>query len=100
MKETITKIIEQIQQKHLNDPTIKDDYLEIISILSTSDERTVTILNELNSNQIDSISTIFEEVSANLQSKRFIDCIKKIAKKYPSILNIEEHVNWAIEAMD
>lgn len=65
MKETITKIIEEMQQKHPNDPTIKDDYLEIIDILSASDERTISVLNELNSNQIDSIST-------NLQSKQFI----------------------------
>ena len=100
MKETITKIIEEMQQKHPNDPTIKDDYLEIIAILSASDERIIGVLNELNSNQIDSISTIFEEVSANLQSKHFIMCLKGIARKYPSILDIEEHVSWAIEAMD
>ncbi|HLP55217.1 MAG TPA: hypothetical protein VK151_09315 [Fluviicola sp.] len=100
MKHSVEKIIAQINAKHPNDPTISDDYLEIITLLSASDDQTINVLNELDIDQIDCISSIFEEVSANLQSARFIDCIKEIAKKYPSILNIKEHVNWAIEAMD
>ncbi|AYE34002.1 hypothetical protein [Clostridium septicum] len=83
----------------------EDDYnIEIcrerlIEILSKDEESTILILNELNEKEILLASEVFEEVAYNLQSNRYIECLKSISLKYPN-LNLEESIEVAEEYMD
>lgn len=100
MKETITKIIEEIQQKHHNDPTISVDLEKIEAILVKNITETIACLNELSENEISWISSCFETVSAKLQSKEFITCLKQLVKKYPNIKFLREDVQDAIDVIE
>lgn len=83
----------------------EDDYnIEIcrerlIEILSKDEENTILILNQLNEKEILLASEVFEEVAYNLQSNRYIECLKSISLKYPN-LNLEESIEVAEEYMD
>lgn len=80
----------------------EDDYnIEIcrerlIEILSKDEKSTILILNE---KEILLASEVFEEVAYNLQSNRYIECLKSISLKYPN-LNLEESIKVAEEYMD
>ena len=83
----------------------EDDYnIEIcrerlIEILSKDEKSTILILNELNEKEILLASEVFEEVAYNLQSNRYIECLKSIFLKYPN-LNLEESIKVEEEYMD
>ena len=47
---------------------------------------------------IDWISEVFEDISEQLQSSRFIECIEQLANKYPD-LNLEQDILYAKEAL-
>ncbi|MBU5315498.1 hypothetical protein KQI30_04295 [Clostridium bornimense] len=83
----------------------EDDYnIEVcrerlIEILSKDEEDTILILNQLNEKEILLASEVFEEVAYNLQSNRYIDCLKSISQKYPN-LDLEDSIEVAEEYMD
>ncbi|HLP55164.1 MAG TPA: hypothetical protein VK151_09050 [Fluviicola sp.] len=100
MKETITEMIEVMQKKHPNDPTVISD-LEIIETLLTKDSRsTIDCLNQLNETEISWISACFEEISAKLKSKELIQCFKQLVIKYPNISYLKQDVQDAIDVVD
>lgn len=71
----------------------------LIEVLSKVDEDTILILNQLEEKEILLVSEVFEEVAYNLQSNRYIECLKSISQKYPN-LNIEDSIEVAEEYMD
>lgn len=80
----------------------EDDYKieecrgELIELLSQDEVRTITILKQLSEEEILYTSEVFEEIAYNLQSLRYIDCLRSIEKKYPR-LNISDAIEVAIE---
>ena len=56
----------------------------------------VSILNQLNEKEILYTSEVFEEIAYNLQSVNYINCLKYIEKKYPS-LDIKDAIEVATE---
>mgnify|MGYP006987254832 CR=1 FL=1 len=69
----------------------EDDYRiekcrdELIDALSQDELLTIDILNQLNEKEILYTSEVFEEIAYNLQSVNYINCLKYIEKKYPSL---------------
>ena len=80
----------------------EDDYRiekcrdELIDALSQDELLTIDILNQLNEKEILYTSEVFEEIAYNLQSVNYINCLKYIEKKYPS-LDIKDAIEVATE---
>jgi len=99
MKEEIIKIIQKIEEKHLNDPSKSEDFKKITEILSKSSVETISCLNELDENSISWVSYSFEDLAYKFQSKEFIDCIKNLVVKFPNISYLKDDVQDAIDSM-
>ena len=57
-----------------------------------------SIFNSCCKENVDWISEIFEDISEQLQSSRFIECIEQLAIKYPD-LNLEQDILYAKEVL-
>ena len=64
---------------------------ELVDVLSQDELIAIDIPNRLNEKEILYTSEVFEEIAYNLQSINYINCLKNIEKKYPS-LNIKGFV--------
>lgn len=99
----LKKIIEycdDLEILHSEDPKRIFLIEKMENLLSIEENDTIAILNKLNKNQIKWINPIFEEISGNLQSEKFINCIEEIGKKYPDIRCIQDDIQDAKDAMD
>ena len=85
----IDKIIEERKKMHPDDPRVLEKWNELTQIFIQNEESTIAYLNSCCKENIDWISEIFEDISEQLQSPRFIKCIEEIAIKYPD-LNLEQ----------
>lgn len=94
----IEKIIEERKKIHSDDPRVVEKWNELIKIFIQNEENTIAYLNGCCKENIDWISEIFEDISEQLQSSRFIECIEKLVVKYPD-LNLEQDILYAKEAL-
>ncbi len=81
---------------HLEDPTVYLYWDEMTGLLSEDAEETVMFFNECTEDQIAWFSEIFEDVSYNLQSQKYIVCLEQLLSKFPEI-PIKESVKAAKE---
>ena len=95
----IDKIIEERKKMHPDDPRVLEKWNELTQIFIQNEESTIAYLNSCCKENIDWISEIFEDISEQLQSPRFIKCIEEIAIKYPD-LNLEQDILYAKEALE
>ena len=76
------------ERKGLN---INDDYgiekcwNEMTILLTQNEDEKIDYLNECNEENLYYISEIFEDISEQLQSKRFITCLRNLDKKFPKL---------------
>lgn len=100
-EEKIKSLIRKMSLLHINDDfTFKEYYDRVVEILSRSGKESVYILNILSKEEVSRISSAFGKIAGKLQSKEFIECVKLLAQKYPSIIGINGDVQDAIDAMD
>jgi hypothetical protein len=98
MKTKILEILNRIKNKHLNDPSKINDFEEITELLLLNIKETIELINELNENSLEWISSNFEELSYKFQSKDFVDCVKNLLIKFPNSSILKQDVQEAIEA--
>lgn len=93
--------VKQILLKRMS-LNIEDDFnieksrAELIKVLSQNKYKTIEVLNQLNENEILYTSEVFEEISYNLKSFDYINCLKHIEQKY-SNLDISDAIKVAEE---
>lgn len=95
----IQKIIEERKKMHPDDPRVVEKWNELTQIFIQNEESTIAYLNSCCKDNIEWISEIFEDISEQLQSSRFIDCIEKLAIKYPD-LNLKQDILYAKEVLE
>ena len=64
-----------------NDYMIEKKREELIEVLSKDEHSTIEVLKQLNEVEILYTSEVFEEIAYNLQSRKYIECLKQIQKK-------------------
>lgn len=79
-----------------DDYNIEKSRERLIELLSKNETETISILNQLSEMEIMYVSEVFEEIAYNLQSEKFILCLKEIQKKYENI-DIEDAIEVAEE---
>ena len=70
---------------------------EEIDILSCNIEDTIEFLeNECTANEFSWLSEVFDDVAEKTQSRAFVDCLYKVAKKFPDECR-EYHIDKVLE---
>ncbi|HLP55216.1 MAG TPA: hypothetical protein VK151_09310 [Fluviicola sp.] len=94
MKTQIEEIIKRINSLHHEDPEIPTELDKITHLLSQNLDNTIEVLNTLDEHSINWVCSSFPEISAALESKRFIASIKQLQDKFPN-LDLEIWINEA-----
>ncbi|MEE1306021.1 MAG: hypothetical protein U0K68_12900 [Agathobacter sp.] len=94
----VEKIIKERVEMHPDDPRIMEKWNELTHIFVRDEEDTIAYLNNCNKENINWISEIFEDISEQLQSDRFIECIEQLSIKFPE-LDLEQDILYAKEVM-
>jgi hypothetical protein len=96
LKNKILHIIDVINKKHINDPTISIESDKLTELMLVDVNETILLLNNLNLEDILWLSSDFEELSYKFQSREFVECLKKMDEKFPGKMTPE--ITKGIEA--
>lgn len=100
LKKQVVDIINKINSLHINDPIISNYWDELTEVLSKNEEETIVLLQTCDDEKyISNISSVFDDLSEIFQSKKFVECLIELEKKY-SHLNIHHMVEIAANMID
>ncbi|WP_185347649.1 hypothetical protein [Listeria booriae] len=79
-------ILEKRKSLNINDDFgIEKCWSEMTELLSQNEMETINYLEESTEKDLYYISEIFEDVSERFQSEQFINCLRKLDKKFPEL---------------
>ncbi|MBC1242593.1 hypothetical protein [Listeria welshimeri] len=86
LKNEMDAILKKRKGLNINDDFgIEKCWNEMTVLLTQNEDETIDYLNECNEDNLYYISEIFEDISEQLQSERFITCLRKLDKKFPKL---------------
>ncbi|MGG0759204.1 hypothetical protein [Bacillus paramycoides] len=86
VSDKIKKALEDRRMLHPNDDYgIEKSWGKLTAILSENEEVTINYLMNCSKEDVYLISEVFEDVSEKLQSKGFIECLRKLDEKFPDL---------------
>ncbi len=86
LKNEMDTILKKRKGQNINDDFGIEKCWNKMTILLTQNEyETIDYLNECNEDELYYISEIFEDISEQFQSERFITCLRKLDKKFPNV---------------
>lgn len=94
----VLEVLDKIKNKHLNDPTISDDKDIIVELFLKDLNETINVINNLDEDSLEWLSSRFEELSYKFQSKKFVECLNKLLIKFPESNILKQDVQEAVEA--
>jgi len=94
----VENIIEERKKMHQDDPRIIEKWNKLTQIFIQNEESTIMYLNNCKKENIEWISEIFEDISEQLKSLRFIECIEQLSNKYPD-LDLEQDILYAKKSL-
>ncbi|MBY0599255.1 hypothetical protein [Bacillus bingmayongensis] len=84
--EKIEVILDKRKKLNLNDYYgIQKSWNEIVEVLSENEANTIRYLENCSKEDLYWISEVFEDIAENVQSKEFINCLRKLDKKFPEL---------------
>ncbi|MCP1226636.1 hypothetical protein [Sebaldella sp. S0638] len=98
-KVEIENLIKKRLELHQDDPRISLVWKELTKVLSVSEEDTIIYFKTCPPEQLYWISEVFEDVSENLKSTKFIKCIRKLGEQYKS-LNLSLDIEYAEKSLE
>jgi|GEM_PF-1475516 len=98
MKTAIIAIVQGIERKHINDPTVSDDIDRIEGMLLSDLPQAINAINSLDRSTLEWISPRFETIAYQTQCKEFITCLKGLLIKFPDSSILKEDVTDGVEA--
>jgi hypothetical protein len=81
-----------------NDPRIEQKWTELIDLLSENEDLTLGFLKECSKTELAFLSEVLEDVAYNLQSKKYIELLYQLDKRYPD-LELKSHIQIAEDYM-
>ena len=98
--EKIQKLIEKRQQQHPNDLSVYGIQEELARIFSEDEKSTIEYFEKYcKEDEEYQISEVFDDISEKLGSWKFIECLKNLQKKYPSI-DMQIDIDYAEKVME
>ncbi|WP_145410472.1 hypothetical protein [Paenibacillus xylanexedens] len=89
--EKLILLVEKRTKLHPDDPGIQMIWHEMVDILKEIEQRTLAFFNQCEEKDLNWLNEIFEDLSSELQSRAFIDCLLQLQEKYPN-LDIEQNI--------
>lgn len=100
INKNMKEIIFERATKHIEDIYgIQKCQEKIVQLLSQDEKQTIEYLNQCTEEELSFISEVFESISSNLKSEKFIECIKKLSEKYEN-LDMEYDIMCAEASLD
>lgn len=97
INELMEIILKERKAKHIEDDMgIQKCWEKMTNILSEDEDETIAYLNKCPKEDLYYISEVFEDISENLQSIKFIACLRELDKKFPE-LDMTNDINLAEE---
>ena len=85
LKNEMDTILKKRKGQNINaDFEIEKCWNKMTILLTQNEDETIDYLNECNEDDLYYISEIFEDISEQFQSERFITCLRKLDKKFPN----------------
>ncbi|HDM9419583.1 TPA: hypothetical protein ACF2N8_001946 [Listeria monocytogenes] len=79
-------VLSERKKLHMNDDYgIEKCLSKMTALLSRNEDTTMKYLENCDADDLYWISEIFEDISANLKSQKFIDYLRKLDKKFPEL---------------
>lgn len=78
---------------------IEKYWKEMTELFSADLSETIEFLNVCTADEFSWLSEVFEQVAKKTQSHTFVDCLYRIAKKYPNEC-AKYHVDFVIQCAD
>ena len=105
LKDEFRKLLSERIQIELNDDYLHDKYWKLeTDLLSKDINETIEFLdNDCTADEFSWISEIFEDIAERTQSKEYIECLYRVAKKFPeecAVYNIYGSIKIAEEYID
>lgn len=86
LKENMNIVLSRRKKLNMNDDHgIEKCWNKMTELLSNDLDTTIKYLEDCNADDLYWVSEIFEDISANLKSQKFIDCLRKLDKKFPEL---------------
>ncbi|NRR03389.1 hypothetical protein HP570_14310 [Brevibacillus sp. RS1.1] len=95
----IKQLIKERSELHLNDPKVYDFWERLTELLSANTLETIEFFEACTEQEAYWLSEIFEDISARVNSRDFIECIKRVDRKYPE-LQLSKDIRVAEDFMD
>lgn len=93
-KELIKILINERVKLHPDDPRVEEYWCKLTNELSQNEGETIEFLDECSEYEINWLSEIFEDISEKFQSIKFINFLRSLQKKYPSI-DLRKDIEYA-----
>lgn len=68
-----------------DDFKLEKSWANLTNILSINEDETINYLKNCSKEDVLLISSVFDDVSEKLQSRKFISCLRELDKKYPDL---------------
>lgn len=84
LEDKVNEVIRKIETLHVDDPKVYEYWNEMASLLTGNETQTLDFLYHLNnSNIVEHISSVFEEIARAFKSKAVIKCFEDLEAKFP-----------------
>lgn len=82
----MSNILEVRMMKHMEDDIgIQICWDRMVQVLSQNERETIEYLEGCSETELYWVSEVFEDISGNLNSYQFIECLRGLDKKYPKL---------------
>ena len=80
--EEVKNIMREKDELHPNDPAINRCWERLSEILTKNIDTTIEILNSCDQEELESLEDVFEDISRELKSEKFLSFLKELQEKY------------------
>ncbi|WLQ16696.1 hypothetical protein O5O45_12285 [Hahella aquimaris] len=95
----VKSLVVEVNKLHPEDPKVYEYWEKLTELLSKDESSTLSLFNDLDDSDIvEDLSSVFDDVSRNLQSKDFILCIESLERRYPDLM-LEHMIQAAKDAL-
>ncbi|GIP58306.1 hypothetical protein MKX50_01615 [Paenibacillus sp. FSL W8-0186] len=95
----VKDLLKERSELELNNPKLYDYWTAFTELLSRDIDQTIEFLDSCTEEEIYWLSEVFEDISYKVNSRAFIDCLKRLENKYPNI-DLADDIKSAEDCID
>lgn len=95
----VNSLVQKRENLHPDDPAIQFIWHDLVNLLKSNEESAIALLEQSKETELYWLCEIFEDLSAEFQSRAFIHCLLELQKKYPD-LDMKQDIEYAIQSIE